>query len=272
MRVLLLSQRTRRTDADERGGTAPGAPVITGTLVAEAAGEAAVGAGVLLLAVAVGIGPGLALPDGPAAWAGGAAAAALALVAVVVLRRRQRRRGESACEATAAARWPRARRAVAGVSRGCASLRCPRVYARTVLPWQLLSRGLRGAAIGCFLIAFGLPATPAVILLVMVAQGGGRILPFAPASVGATVAVVAAGFGPLTGAAASAAEVTAFLIGMSTLLTVVGAVLTTVIVLRSADPRALGAAMLVAWRARPTLAGWRARPAAAARPAPDAAA
>ncbi len=252
-RVLLMSRRPVAPGAQERAG----APLVTGTIVAEAAGEAAVGAGLLVLAVAVGVGPALAVPDDAPAIL--AAIVALAVLAVLLLRRRRSR-----APAAAPRRWPRARRAVAGLGRGCVLLRRPGRYARTVLPWQLASRALRAAAIGCFLLAFGLPAAPAVILLVMVAQGGGRILPFAPASVGATVAVVAAGFGPLTGETASAAQVTAFLVGMSTLLTVVGVVLTAVIVARSADPRALLGAVVAAARARTAPV---ARPAPAADPA-----
>ena len=59
----------------------------------------------------------------------------------------------------------------------------------------------------------------------MLAQSGGRLLPLAPASAAASVAMLAAGFGPATGAAVPAATVAAFMIGMSLLLTLAGAVL-----------------------------------------------
>ncbi len=94
-----------------------------------------------------------------------------------------------------------------------------------MLPWQLASRVLRLAALGCFLAAFGLPATPAAVLLVVFAQTSGRLVPFSPASVGAGAAILAATFEPVTGTAVPAAQVAAFFVGTSTVLTVVGTVL-----------------------------------------------
>ena len=75
----------------------------------------------------------------------------------------------------------------------------------------------------------GLPATAAAIGLVMVAQSGGRLLPFAPASAAATVAVLAAGFTGATGAHPDVGTLTAFVVGTSTLLTVAGVLLAAVI-------------------------------------------
>jgi hypothetical protein len=88
-----------------------------------------------------------------------------------------------------------------------------------------MSRLLRAASLASFLVAFGLPATPAAVALVMVAQGGGRLLPLAPASAAATVAVLAAGFPGATGVHVDVAIVAAFVLGMSTLLTMVGVLL-----------------------------------------------
>src|SRR5204862_289371 len=93
----------------------------------------------------------------------------------------------------------------------------------TVLPWQLGSRLLRGGAIACFLAAFHLPAGVAAVLLVMLAQTGGRLLPLAPFSAAAAVGVLTAGFGPATGATVTGGQVAAFMIGMSTVLTIAGA-------------------------------------------------
>jgi hypothetical protein len=84
----------------------------------------------------------------------------------------------------------------------------------------------RLAALGCFLAAFGLPASIAAVLLVVAAQTGGRLLPFGPAAVGAGAAMLAAGFGPVTGDAVSAGQVAAFFVGTSAVLTVVGTALT----------------------------------------------
>src|SRR4051794_9134720 len=156
VRVYLLSRRAPD----------PGCAVLTGTLVAEAAGELTVGAVIVALAAYVGTGVGAGSPVGALA---AAAAVALAVVALGVLARRS----------------ARVRRVARRVGRGCALLRTPRGYARHVLPWQLLSRLCRLAALACFLTAFGLPATPAAVVLIAFAQGGARLLPLAPASVGA---------------------------------------------------------------------------------------
>ena len=203
VRVLLL--RRRVPDA--------GCPLLAGTLVAEGAGEIAGGALLLALAVAIGVGPELgAAPAVPVALA-----VAGTLVVLVALMRRS----------------PRLRRIAAGIGRGCAPLRAPGAYARGVLPWQLASRACRLGSLACFLAAFSLPASFAAVLLVAFAQGGGRLVPFAPASVGASVALLAAGFGPVTGSAVAPERLAAFLIGTSTVLTVVGIALALAICLRS---------------------------------------
>jgi hypothetical protein len=111
-----------------------------------------------------------------------------------------------------------------------------------VLPWQAGSRALRAAAICCFLLAFSLPAGAAAVLLVMLAQSGGRLLPLAPASAAAAVARLAAGCGPATGTTVHAADVAAFMIGMSLLLTLAGAVLAIAVICAGADRAAV-------WRA-----------------------
>jgi hypothetical protein len=193
VRVLLL--RRRLPDA--------GCPLLVGTLVAEGAGELAVGIAILALALAIGVGPGLGISATTVACLLAAAAAIAAILAF-------------------AWRFQRVRRIAAGIRRGCAPLRSPGAYARSVLPWQLASRAFRLGALGCFLAAFSLPATPTAVLLVACAQGGGRLVPFAPASVGAGVALLAATFGPVTGTAVSPERLAAFFIGTSTVLTVVG--------------------------------------------------
>jgi Lysylphosphatidylglycerol synthase TM region len=220
VRVLLLSRRLPRTRSS----------VVAGTLVAEAAGDTLVGATVIVLAVALGAAPAFGLPGAEtAAWAGGALAL-LALAAALV-----RRRGTPAPAAAG-----RLRRIVAGVGRGCAPLTHPRAFACSVLPWQAGSRGLRAAAIACFLAAFHLPAGAAAVLLVMLAQSGGRLLPLAPASAAASVAMLTAGFGPATGASVSVGAVAGFMVGMSTVLTLAGAVLAVAIVCLGARPAAAG--------------------------------
>ena len=176
VRVLLLSRRARDTRSS----------VLAGTLVAEAAGDALVGAAVIGLAMALGAAPAFGLPGTETlAWAGGGArrcSPSLAFVAAPPRRPRgaDRRR-----------RRPRLRPARAsGAPSRAACCRGRPARARCA-----------AAAIACFLLAFSLPAGVAAVLLVMLAQSGGRLLPLAPASAAASVAMLAAGFGPATGTA-----------------------------------------------------------------------
>jgi len=215
VRVLLLGRRAQDTRSS----------VLAGTLVAEAAGDALVGVAVIGLAVALGAAPAFGLPGPATLAAAGGAIALLAVVALVLCRR-----------------GGRMSRIAAGVGRGCAPLGHPATFARRVLPWQAGSRALRAAAICCFLLAFSLPAGAAAVLLVMLAQSGGRLLPLAPASAAASVAMLAAGFGPATGTTVHAADVAAFMIGMSLLLTLAGAVLAIAVICAGADRAAI-------WRA-----------------------
>ena len=212
VRVLLLRRRL----------PGAGCPLLAGTIVAEGAGELAVGAGLLAVAVLVGVGPEFGAPN--LIWLL-PALAGLALIAAVVLRS------------------PRLRAVAAGVGRGCAPLKEPAAYARGVLPWQIVSRVCRLGALACFLAAFGLPATFAAVLLVTAAQSGGRLVPFAPASVGAGAAMLAATFGPITGAAVPAGQLAAFFVGTSVVLTVVGTVLTLTISLLTVRWRGLADAV-----------------------------
>src|SRR5690349_18902926 len=109
VRVLLLARRM-----DGRGNRA----FLTGTLVAETAGETALGLALLALALAIGVGPDAA----PSATIGlYAAAAVLALVGAALLARRSAK----VC------------RFFARAKAGCEPLKHPRTYARHVLPWQL---------------------------------------------------------------------------------------------------------------------------------------
>jgi hypothetical protein len=210
VRVLLLARRM-----PGRGNRA----VLTGTLVAEAAGETALGLGLLALALAVGVGPDVT----PSARTGLIAAAVLLTLTGVAL---------------IARRHAKARRFIARVKTGCHALKDPRSYARHVLPWQLLSRVLRLAALACLLTAFHLPATLAAVLLVTFAQCSGRLIPFGPASVGTGVAILAATFGPVTGQYVPAADLAAFFVGTSTVLTVVGTALALVLCATQASANA----------------------------------
>ena len=190
VRLLLLRPRTGEH----------GYPVLTGTLVAEGAGEAAIGFALLGAAFAAGISPGVGLP----------APALLAVVAVVLV---------------LLSLVPAVRRLAARIACGACALKRPGMYACRVLPWQVASRLARGLSIACFLMAFGLPATIPAVLLVMFAQVGGRTIPFAPASLGAGAAILAAAFEPVTGTAVSASTVATFFVVNSAVLTAVGVAL-----------------------------------------------
>ena len=207
VRILLLRRKTNAA-----------CPELAGTIVAEGAGELLVGAALLSVAIGVGLGPEFGAPG--LIWLVPAVIGTALIVLVVV-------------------RTPRLRAIARGVGRGCAPLKCPGAYARGVLPWQVASRACRLGALACFLAAFDLPATFAAVLLVTAAQSGGRLLPFAPASVGAGAAMLAAAFEPVTGAAVPAAELAAFFVGTSVVLTVVGTVLTIGISLQAVRWRGL---------------------------------
>jgi hypothetical protein len=221
LRVALLGRRLPDT----------GGSVVAGSLVAEAAGELAGGVLLLALALALGIHSPLVV-TGPVLWCGVAAVAVIGALVVLVLRR-----------LPAAPARSRAGRVLAGVRHGCAPLGEPRTYLRRVAPWQFASRACRLVSTGCLLAAFHLPATPAAVLLVVFAQGSGRLVPFSPVAVGAGVAVLTATFGPVTGSAASAAQLGAFVIGTSTVLTTIGVLIAAAVTLRAADWRTLPTAI-----------------------------
>jgi hypothetical protein len=92
---------------------------------------------------------------------------------------------------------------------------------------------------GCFLAAFRLPVTPLTVLAVLFAQTSGRMVPFAPASLGAGVVVLAATFGTAAHTTVSTRHLAAFLVGTTVTLTVVGAIVAGAVVLRATDWRSL---------------------------------
>jgi hypothetical protein len=98
-------------------------------------------------------------------------------------------------------------------------------------------------------------------VLVVFAQGGGRLVPFAPASVGAGAAMLAAAFEPVTGVRVPTADVAAFFVGTSAVLTIVGTVVASVICLRAAQ-----ASQNAGWSLRLGAAGRRIRARVAAAP------
>ena len=112
---------------------------------------------------------------------------------------------------------------------GTAILCSPRRFVTGVASWQALARVIRLGAFAAFMAAFGLPVTPATVVLVMAAQGGGRILPLAPASAGLRLAMLSYGFVEVTGRPVDIAAITAFTFGVGAVMALSGLAVATVI-------------------------------------------
>src|SRR3954447_24919421 len=110
----------------------------------------------------------------------------------------------------------------ARLSQGLTILHQPRRFVGGVASWQALGRLIRLASLAAFMYAFSLPVTLATVTLVMAAQGGGRIIPLAPASAGLRLAMLSYGFVETTGHAVDIAEITAFTFGVGALLMLAG--------------------------------------------------
>lgn len=180
-------------------------PTLAGTLLPETLFDLAVGSALVLWAFGAGLLPlpvtSTELPTldvsliarHPIAAAGAVVVLALAIWA---LRRR------------------RPRDLAARLRQGCAILRRPRLYLIRVVPWQALARVIRLLAIAAWMRAFDLPVTAVTVLLVMAAEGGGRIIPLAPASAGLRLAMLSYGFAQMTGEPVDIASITAFQVGV----------------------------------------------------------
>jgi len=145
------------------------------------------------------------------------------------------------------------------LSQGTAILRSPRRFVVGVASWQALARLIRLGSMAAFMAAFGLPVTPATVVLVMAAQGGGRILPLAPASAGLRLAMLSYGFVEVTGHPVDIAAITAFTFGVGAVMAVSGLAVATVILAQEfgtlSPRRAVAAARgLATDTARPALA------------------
>jgi uncharacterized membrane protein YbhN (UPF0104 family) len=110
----------------------------------------------------------------------------------------------------------------ARLAQGVAILHSPRRFVTGVASWQALGRLIRLGSLAAFMQAFSLPVTVATVVLVMAAQGGGRIIPLAPASAGLRLAMLSYGFVEVTGHAVDIAEITAFTFGVGALLMLTG--------------------------------------------------
>jgi len=118
------------------------------------------------------------------------------------------------------------------VRAGLAILRRPRDYFTGVVSWQALSRVVRLGSLACFMAAFSLPVSVASVVLVMAAQGGGRIIPLAPASAGLRLAMLSYGLVEVSGEPVDIAAITAFSFGVSFVLLLVSLAISLVIIAR----------------------------------------
>jgi Lysylphosphatidylglycerol synthase TM region len=105
---------------------------------------------------------------------------------------------------------------------GVVILRQPRRFVTGVASWQALGRVIRLGSLAAFMQAFHLPVTPETVVLVMAAQGGGRIIPLAPASAGLRLAMLSYGFVEVTGHAVDIAAITTFTFGVGALTMLAG--------------------------------------------------
>jgi uncharacterized membrane protein YbhN (UPF0104 family) len=122
-----------------------------------------------------------------------------------------------------------ARRLRRQLRQGMAILKTPRRFLTGVASWQALARLIRLGSFAAFMAAFGLPVTPATVVLVMAAQGAGRIIPLAPASAGLRLAMLSYGFVEVTHHVVDIAAITAFTFGTGALLAATGLVVSAAI-------------------------------------------
>jgi hypothetical protein len=118
------------------------------------------------------------------------------------------------------------------LKRGLAIFEAPRDYLKGVVTWQAAGRVIRLGSLACFMAAFALPVTVASVILVMAAQGGGRIIPIAPASGGLRLAMLSYGLPEVTGQPVDIANITAFSFVVGAVLLVVSLTISLVIISR----------------------------------------
>ncbi len=142
------------------------------------------------------------------------------------------------------------------VRRGFAIFKQPHDYFTGVVTWQALSRVIRLGSLACFMAAFALPVTVSTVVLVMAAQGGGRIIPLAPASTGLRMAMLSYGFVEVTGQAVDIAAITTFTVGVGAVCLVATLLISGGIIVRTLgwiSPRRAIDAARVALGQRPRL-------------------
>jgi len=154
----------------------------------------------------------------------------------------------------AAAGWWLVRRLRVPLTQGTAILRSPVRFLTGVVSWQALARLINLCSMAACMAAFRLPLTPSTVVLVMAAQGAGRILPLAPASAGLRLAMLSYGFVEVTGHAVDIAAITAFTFGAGAVLSIAGlgvAVVILALELGTWSPRRALAAIRALRRRRP---------------------
>jgi uncharacterized membrane protein YbhN (UPF0104 family) len=124
----------------------------------------------------------------------------------------------------------RGRVTVARVKQGLAILGSPKLFLTGVVSWQAAARVIRLGSLAAFMGAFHLPVTLSTVVLVMAAQGGGRIIPLAPASTGLRLAMLSYGFVEVTGQAVDIAAITTFTFGVGAVLMLAGLVIALTII------------------------------------------
>jgi hypothetical protein len=194
-------------------------PALAGTAVVEGAVQALVGLIPVVVVIATGVQVSL-----PSPGVAGAVAAAVVVCAVLAVRSR------------------RARRTLAQLASGCAALRGPRRRTGRILGWELLARLLRLGAVSCFLLGFGLPATPAVIATVSVLYGSGATLPIPAAGTAASAGALLLAIPAAAGHPVDPGAVSALVIVQPLLLTTAGVAVSLVLLanlLHVRTPRAL---------------------------------
>jgi hypothetical protein len=200
----------------------PGATwaALAGTLAVEGSFE--IVCGLVLTFAAAWLGVSTLGTPSPALFA--AAAAACALIAVLAFRS------------------TRVRGVVREVRRGFAVLQDRRRWLREVLPWQVAARLLRFAAMACFLLAFGLPAAPAVVIAACAAQGSGALLPLPGAGPATVAGALLVALPIAAGHPVDAGSVAALAVVQPASLTIIGVTASTAmlaVLLGARSPRAL---------------------------------
>jgi hypothetical protein len=155
-----------------------------------------------------------------------------------------------AVAAVGLAGWWLVRRLGRQLRQAMAILGTPRRFITGVASWQALARIIRLGSLAAFMAAFHLPVTLSTVVLVMAAQGGGRIMPLAPVSAGLRLAMLSYGFVEVTGHSVDIAAITTFTFGVSAVLCVTGLLLSAAILaqeLGTVSPRRAVAAARGRW-------------------------